>query len=167
MKNKELERLENAMQKLRESRLCYVEQTLAERQTENDKIAQVAGTKPTTPQLTIADYQIIEERYNRPLADLKERHRLAEAANAAASLDEIEDDIDKVQSAADEAQRVLEERLAAVNTAQGRLKIAQGIITRSKDRDRRIVFKSLVPDLMSDRIAAPRKKEIGQRILNY
>lgn len=167
MKNKELEKLESAMQKLRESRLCYVEQTLAARQAENDKIAAEAGTTATRPQLTIADYQIVEERFNRLLADLREKHRLAEAEAASASLDEIEDGIDKAQAEADKARQGLAEKEAAVNAAQGRLKIAQGIITRSKDRDRRIVFKSLVPDLMSDRIAATRKKEIGQRIINY
>lgn len=163
----DIKKLEAAMQTLRQERTAYVQNVLGERQAENDRIAKTAGTTPTTAQLTISDFQTIEERFNRPLADLKERHRQAEAANAAASVEPIEDEIDAAQAEADKARQVLEAKEALVKAAQGRLKIAQGIITRSKEKDRRIVFESLVADLMSDRYSHSIKKDIPGRILNY
>lgn len=167
MKN-ELEKLETAMKTIRDERLRYVEKTLIERGAEADRIAKAAGIKPTAPELTIADYQHIENTYNKPLAELKERHRLAEADAATASVPDIEDQIDRARAAADEAQRVLDDKLAACIAAEGRLKIAQGVISRSKDRGRRIVFQSRLPEITDMKHRTSRdRREAMQKILNY
>lgn len=167
MKNNDVQKLETAMKKIREERLRFVEKTLVERRAENERISKLAGTEPAQPALTISDFQHIENTYNRPLAELRENHRLAEAEAASVSLDEIEDAIDAAQSAADEAQRVLDERLAALKAAEGRLKIAQGIITRSQERHRKIVFKSRLPELMDKRATNRQRRETETKILNY
>jgi len=167
MKNNELEKLETAMKTIREERLRYVEKTLTERRAENERIAKVAATEPAPPCLTLADYQLIENTFNKPLCELRERHRQAEAQAATVSLDAIEDAIDAAQSAADEAQRVLDERLADVKHAEGRLKLARAIIERAAKPGRKIVFESRLPELMDKRATNRQRRETEQKILNY
>ncbi|MBN1497636.1 MAG: hypothetical protein JXA07_12745 [Spirochaetes bacterium] len=166
MKN-ELEKLADAMQKLREERLQFVEKILTDRRAENDRIAKIGGTEPVAPALTIADFQLIEDRYNKPLAELREKHRQAEAQSASASLDEIEDSIDAAQAEADEAQRVLDERLNAVKAAEGRLKLARGIIDRAAKPGRKIIFESRLRGLMDKNSTTRQRRETEQKILNY
>lgn len=162
-----VKKIQDAIQAIRSERLKFVEKTLMDRQSENDKIGKLAGTTPARAELTISDYQNIENTYNKPLAALKEKARLAAAEAAAASVDGLEDQLEQAKAAQAEAAQVLAEKEGAVKGLEGKIDRALRLGETVKERRNIIRFESRIPDLMSDRIAAPRKKEIGQRILNY
>ena len=162
-----VKKIQDAIQAIRTERLKYVETTLMTRQQENDRISKLAGTTPARAELTISDYQTIEERYNRPLAALKERARLAEAEAGKASIDGLEDQLEKAKQEQAAAAQVLVEKEGAVKSLEGKIDRALRLGETVKERRNVIRFEAKVPDLMSDRITPSRKKDVMQRILSY
>jgi len=165
--NDDLTKLNDTIKKIRAERAAYVSTILNERQAELDRIATTAGVKPGAAELTIADFQNIENSYNKPLAELKERARIAGAEQARLSIPALEDRIDELKADRDAAAAILEEKESAVKMAERSLEIALSTVEKVKVHRYKIRFESYIPQLMSERFSPMDKKQFAEKILNY
>lgn len=163
----DIKKIQDAIQAIRTERLKYVETTLMTRQTENDKIGKLAGTAGAKAELTISDYQTIEERFNKPICTLREKLRLAEAEHAAASIDPLEDQLEAAKAELDAAAAILAEKEQSVKGLEAQIDRGLRLGEAVKERCNIIKFQPRTPDLMSSRHTNSLKKDIAKRILNY
>ncbi|MBN2161017.1 MAG: hypothetical protein JW807_16620 [Spirochaetes bacterium] len=151
---------------IRTARKKHIDDILAERGAKMNDVAQLAGMKPGKPSLTTADYDIIEQMYNKVIAPLREQLRLLQADEAAARVPGLDDKLDQVKAERDKAAAVLAEHEGKVKAVETEIDIALKTVERAKAPGSRIRFESKLPAL--EREYNPgRKQKLVSEILNY